>query len=501
LAKATTSNTAELIARPVGLVIIFLGAAQGLSAAAAEVFHLLGHARRDIDDGAALWMLAAMVITIAAGGALYAYGRNAPTQPLRRREATLVVGAIWLGTGVFGALPFVLDTGLSFTDAFFEAVSGFTTTGATIVGNIEGTLSAPVLLWRSTMQWLGGMGIVVLFVAVFPNVGVGAKHLFQYEAPGPPSAGLQPRIAETSSVLWRLYFLFTLAEIVILMALGMDGFNAVCHSFTTMSTGGFSTLDSSVGGFNNAAYEITIAVFMIIAGVNFSLYYTALRNGSMRVFLKSTEFKVYFGLVAISTLLLAFHIRGNHEDSILQSLRYAFFMVATTITSTGYGTDDYMAYPGAGLFIVLLLMFIGGSAGSTAGGIKVARVAVLVKSAWAQVRQTFRPNLVQVVRIDGRAAPDRILAEAGAFIVLFFACLAAGTFIITWTDAIPVEAAFGAMLSCLSNMGPGPYHVTEADNFSAYTDVAKLLFSLAMILGRLELFTLLALLVPDFWRR
>ncbi|TNE86516.1 MAG: TrkH family potassium uptake protein [Deltaproteobacteria bacterium] len=490
-----------MVAKPVGLVLTVMGATQGLSAAVAEIAHVLGKERRPIDEGAALWMLLCMALTMGAGLGMYAYGRRAPSQALKRREATLVVAGIWLAISIFGALPLVVDSGLSYTDAFFEAVSGFTTTGATIVGNIEGTLSTPVLVWRSAMQWLGGMGIVVLFVAVFPNVGVGAKHLFQYEAPGPPSAGLQPRIAETSMVLWRLYLFFTLVEIAVLMALGMDGFNALCHSFTTMSTGGFSTLDSSVGGFDSAAIETVIAVFMIIAGVNFSLYYSALRGRSFRPFLKSTEFKVYFGLVVITTALLTWHIRGVHDNDLLQALRYAFFMVATTITSTGYGTDDYMAYPGPGLFLVLFLMFVGGSAGSTAGGIKVARVAVLTKNAWAQVRQAFRPNLVQVVRFDGRAAPERILAEAGAFIVLFFICLAAGTFIVSWTDHIPVEAAFGAMLSCFSNMGPGPFHVTEADNFAAYTDVAKLLFSLAMILGRLEFFTLLALLVPDFWRR
>jgi trk system potassium uptake protein TrkH len=468
-------------------VIIAIGACQGLAAAVAELAHVAGRARRPVDEGAAWWMLLSMLVTLAAGSALYAYGRSAPAQALRRREATLVVAGIWLGVSVFGALPLVIDTGLSYTDAFFEAVSGFTTTGATIVADIEGTLSSPVLVWRSAMQWLGGMGIVVLFVAVFPHVGVGAKHLFQNEAPGPPSAGLQPRIAETSLVLWRLYLAFTALEVAVLMGLGMDGFTALCHAFTTMSTGGFSTLNSSVGGFDSASIEVVIALFMLIAGVNFSLYYSALRGRSLRPFLRSTEFRAYAGIVAVSTVLLTWHIRGNHGGDLLEALRYAFFMVATTVTSTGFGTDNYMAYPGPGLFIVLLLMFIGGSAGSTAGGIKVARVAVLTKNAWSQVRQAFRPNLVQVVRFDGRAAPERILAEAGSFIVLFLICLALGTFGVSWTDEIPVQAAFGAMLSCFSNMGPGPFHVTEADNFAAYTDVAKLMFSVAMV-------------VPDFWR-
>ena len=469
-------------------------------AACVGLAEFLGGPRRPFDDNAAFELLASAVVTFLAAVGLWFYGRNAPERTLRRREATLVVAAIWLVSGMFGALPFVLDAGFSPVDAFFEAVSGFTTTGATIVTDIEGTLSYPLLLWRSLMQWLGGMGIVVLFVAVFPNVGVGAKHMFRSEAPGPPGESLQPRIAETSLVLWRIYLLFTLLEIIALYLLGMSLFDALNHSLTTMSTGGFSTRDASVGAFDNAAIETVIAVFMLAAGVNFSLYYTALRGSSVRVFLRSTEFRVYLGTVFIVTVLLTGTTLQVHGGNVLESLRYSFFTVATFITSTGYGTDDYMAYPGAGLLLVIMLMFTGGSAGSTAGGIKLARVAVLAKESWAQIRQSFRPNIVQVVRMDGRAVPESILAEAGAFLVLFLATLFLGTVTVAYTDGLPAQTAFGAMLSCISNMGPAPFYL-ESDNFAAYTDTAKLIFSLAMVLGRLELFTLLALLLPDFWSR
>ena len=300
---------------------------------------------------------------------------------------------------------------------------------------------------------------------------------------------------------------------------GMTWFEAVCHAFTCMSTGGFSTLDSSVGGFdadrvgywNSLGIEWTIVVFMIIAGVNFSLYYGLYRYKSLRVFSRSTEFRVYIGLIAGSTLALwaANLAAAPAWDEVFPTFRASLFMVATTITSTGYGTDGYLHYPPAALAIMLLLMFIGGSAGSTAGGIKVARVVLLFKLSAGQVRKSLRPQVVHVVRMAKKAVDSSVINDVAAFFLIFMVCMAAGVIAVSAIDGVSVPRAFGAMLTSLSNMGPGPFHniglhgniENPSDNFAGYSSVAKFIFSLAMILGRLEFFTLLALLLPDFWRR
>lgn len=467
---------------------------------------------RPLDEGGPEAMFASAAITLVAAALGYRFGVPAdPKRKVSRRDATLTVALIWVGAGIFGGLPFVIGAGLGPADAFFEAISGFTTTGATIVTDIEGTLSRPLLLWRSIIQWLGGMGIVVLFVAVFPNLGVGGKHMFRSEVPGPTAEGLVPRMRETSLTLWGLYTALTLLEVIVLVFVGwiedpapgtprMDIFQAVCHSLTTMSTGGFSPLNNSVGGFDSPLIEVVISVFMLVAGVNFGLYYGLLTSRTPRVFLRSTEFRVYVTLVVGTVLLLTLDLLNQHQQDPFESFRYALFMVATTITSTGYGTDDYMSYPPPALTLVLLLMFIGGMSGSTAGGIKVSRVVLLAKTSWAQIRRSVRPSVVQVIRMSRKTQSQEVLTEVAVFFFVYMLFMAGGVLLVSYTDGVPVPTGFGAMLTTLSNMGPAPFYVGE-DNFASYSDTAKMWFSFAMILGRLEFFTLLALLLPDFWRR
>ena len=488
------------VGRPVGAVVIGIGIAM-------IVCSVVGFAMSFFDKGeraAAEWqqgiaLLVSAILTMAAGGGLRWFGRRDEVAAMSRREAIFAVSFIWLASAVFGALPFVLAARMSPVDGIFEAVSGFTTTGATVVTDIEGSLERPLLLWRSAIQWLGGMGIVVLFVAIFPNVGVGAKFMFRGEAPGAISEGLQPRITDTSSILWRLYVLFTLIEFALLWALGMSPFESICHTFTTMSTGGFSTRDASVAAFNSPAIEMVIAAFMLLAGLNFGLYYAAIRGKTLRGFLRSSEFRVYVSIVVGATVLLTISILPVH-GSVFQAFRYAVFQVATFVTSTGYGTDDYMVYPSPALAIIILLMFIGGCSGSTAGGIKVERIVLLAKVGLAQIRGTFRPNLVQVIRMDRKRVPVGVLSDVAVFFVVFMTCTAVCVLAVTYLEGISPQAAFGATLSCLSNMGPAPWHVGP-DNFASYGAVSKLLFSLAMILGRLEFFTVFALFIPDFWKR
>lgn len=501
-------------ATPVAYVLGGLGLFMALCGLVGGAMDLVGFAR-PVDEGGWEALLAAAGITGLAAALGWRLGQGAEAKTSRRtlsrRDATLAVAVIWIGTGLFGGLPFVLGAGLAPVDAFFEAVSGFTTTGATILGDIEGTLSRPLLLWRSLIQWLGGMGIVVLFVAVFPNVGVGGKHLFRSEVPGPTAEGLVPRITETSLTLWGLYSAITLLLIAVLALVGwvspsrpgipdMDLFQAVCHALTTMSTGGFSPQNASIGAFDNAAIDVVLSVFMLVAGVNFGLYYAVLQSRSYRAFLRSTEFKAYVLLVLVAVLLLTLGILDQHDDDLLQSMRHALFMVATTITSTGFGTDDYMAYDPSALTLVLLMMFIGGMSGSTAGGIKVSRVVLLARTSWTQIRRTIRPSVVQVVHMGRKSVPQPVLTEVAVFFFVYMAFMAAGTWFVTFVEGVPIPTGFGAMLTTLSNMGPSPFYV-ENDHFAAYSDVSKVWFSLAMILGRLEFFTLLALLLPDFWRR
>lgn len=488
------------VARPVGGVVLGLGVAIALCAAVGLVLDLTDHREGDPVGGGAAALGIAAAVTILLGGVLLGYGRRHVRETVSRREATLAVALIWVSAGVCGAIPFVLGAGMTPVDALFESVSGLTTTGATVVTDIDGTLSRPLLLWRSLIQWLGGMGIVVLFVAVFPNVGASGKHMFRGEVPGTTAEGLKPRIAETAFTLWKLYAVFTLLEVVVLVALGVGTFDAVCHAFTTMSTGGFSTMDESIAGFDSAAVEMAIACFMYIGAVNYGLYYGALRGKSLKVIVRNVEFRSYVAIVAVSVAALTVGILPLHDWDPLQAFRYAFFQVGTFISSTGYGTDDYMAYPGPALAVILFLMFAGGSAGSTAGGIKVERIVLMAKHAWAQVYRFFRPNVVYVVRMGKRAVDEQILSDVSAFFIVYMAAIAVCVLAISGVEGLPIPSAFGATLTCISNMGPAPFHLGP-DNFASYNAGTKLIGVVAMLLGRLELFTLLALVVPAFWRR
>jgi trk system potassium uptake protein TrkH len=480
-------------------VTVGLSVAIALCAIAALVFDVFDPHEGPVKGGSVALGIAAAV-TFGLGSGVYLWGRKHVVETVSRREATLAVALIWISAAVCGAIPFVIGARLSPVDALFESVSGLTTTGITILPDIDGTLSRPLMLWRSLLQWLGGMGIVVLFVAVFPNVGAGGKHMFRGEVPGTTAEGLTPRIAETAFTLWKIYAALTALEIVILIALGMSSFDAVCHSFTTMSTGGFSTRDESITYWDSAAIDIVVSIFMIVAGINFGLYYGAIRGLRLRVILSNPEFKVFIGCVVIATSVITIAILPLHEWDLFQAFRYAFFQVGTFITSTGYVTDDYMAYPGWVVAMILMIMFMGGCAGSTAGGMKVERIMLMAKQAWAQVHRFFRPNVVKVVRMGKRPVAEPILADVAAFFMVYIVFTGVATLAMSAADDLPVPTAFGATLSAVSNMGPAPFY-QEADNFASYGVTTRLVGVAAMLLGRLEFFTLLALVVPAFWRR
>lgn len=494
--------------RPAGAVVIGLGVAIAGCAGLSELIGIIDPPSGGRHAGTVELLISA-AITIGAGLPLYLYGGRGSADNLTRRQAVLTVALIWVFSGIFGAIPFVLAGVLGPVDAFFEAVSGLTTTGATVVQDIEGTLTRPLLLWRSLIQWLGGMGIVVLFVAVFPSVGAGGKHLFKGEVPGTTTEGLKPRIAETSFELWKLYAFFTILLALLLwwipaaehrLVFGMGLFESICHAFTAMSTGGFSTRDASVGAYNNASIEYTLAVFMLIGSANYGLYYAAIKGRTLASLWHSSELRLFMLIVLVCTLAMTIGNFGVHHQDLELAFRRSLFMVATTISSTGYGTDDYTAYLPGVFGLMILLMFIGGCSGSTAGGLKVERILLLTKQSWMQVRHSFRPAVVEVVRVDKRPVSAEVLGDVAALVALYAACLLIGTVAISFLDGVPAQTSFGAMLTSLSNMGPAPFHI-GADNFAAYSAGAKVLFSLAMLFGRLEFFTLFALFVPELWRR
>ena len=488
------------VGKPVGAVVLGLGGTIATSALVSFLFNALSPPGDTRKLGGETELVIVAAITMVFGLVLYLFGQRYQQATLTRREAVLAVGLIWMSAGVFGAMPFVVVAQMSFTDAFFEAVSGLTTTGATVITDIEGSLPRALLLWRSLIQWLGGMGIVVLFVAVFPNIGAGGKHMFTEEVPGTSSEGLRPRIAETSRVLWQFYAFFTAVEVAVLYLLDMSLFEALCHALTTMSTGGFSTRDASIAAFNSVAIELTIAGFMLIGSVNYGLYYAALRGRALRPIFRSVEFQAFVAIVMLSTAVLTVGILENHDHNLFESFRHAIFMVATTISSTGYGTDAYMDYPPSMLMIVLLLMFVGGCAGSTAGGIKIERIVMMSKVSLAEIRRSYRPNLVHVVRMGRTVVSQDAITDATVFFIVYMVCMGVFSTAVVWIEEISLPTAFGAVLTCLSNMGPAPFH-DSADNFAGYSSASKVVFAMAMLLGRLEFFALLSLLVPGFWRR
>ncbi|MCC6874362.1 MAG: TrkH family potassium uptake protein [Sandaracinaceae bacterium] len=487
------------VLRPTGVVVTGLAVALALTALAAGAIEFASPESRRRP----LHVIALLGIAVAGGAvgvAMARYGKRFSGPNLSRREALLSVALIWVFAGVLGGAPFVVAAGMSPADAFFETISGFTTTGATVITHIERDLSTSLLLWRSVIQWLGGMGIVVLFVAVFPNVGAGAKHMFKGEVPGATGEGLQPRIAQTSFTLWKLYAAFTALQAILLVVCGLSPFEAVCHAMTTMSTGGFSTRDASIAAFESPAAEYVISVFMLIGSLNFALYYAVLKHRSFRPLWRSTELRAFLLMVGVATIASTLGIASLHGRDAESSFRHALFQVGTFVSSTGYVTEDYMRYPPSILAVLIGLMFVGGCSGSTAGGLKMERLVLMAKMSWLELRRSFRPAVVQTVRMNKAAVAPDILSDVAVFVGVYVAVLAGGTLALCVTDSVPVPTAFGATLTCLANSGPAPFY-QGADNFASYSDTAKIVFSLTMLLGRLELFTLFALLVPDFWRR
>ncbi len=417
------------------------------------------------------------------------------------KEGFVCVALSWILMSAFGALPFVFgEPHLSFVDAFFETVSGFTTTGASILANGPEGLPYGVLFWRSFTHFIGGMGILVFMLAVLPNIdGDGrAIHLMRAEVPGPTKGKLVPKLRQTALILYAIYTVLTLLETVLLCAVGMPFFDALVNSFATTGTGGFSVLNDSIAGYANPAAEWIITVFMLLCGTNFNLFYFLLIRNVKSVF-KNEEFRVYLGIVVFASVLVAINT-ASLFPAVGDCIRAAAFQVSTVISTTGFSTVNYDLWPSFSKAILLLVMVTGASAGSTAGGLKVSRVIILFKSALREIRQILRPKSVNVVRLDGEILPDPVIRTANNYFAIYV-MLIIGLVLCVSVDGYDFTTNFTAVLTCFNNVGPGLALVGPTGNFSIYSDLSTVLLSLAMLFGRLEIFPMMILLAPSTWKR
>lgn len=442
-------------------------------------------------------LLIAGMITSLTGLVLWAATRNS-YKSINKREGYIIVGSTWIVISLFGTLPFLISGTIpSFTDAFFETMSGFTTTGATILTDVE-SLPKSILFWRSLTHWIGGMGIIVLSVAILPFLGIGGMQLYMAEMPGVKKDKLHPRITDTAKRLWGIYVLLTFVETALLMLGGMDLFDGLCHAFGTVATGGFSTKNASIAEFSPYIQYVIIA-FMIFAGTNFTLHYLAL-HGRIKEVWKNEEFRKYLYLIGTVTLVITLLMIFLHEGDIETSIRVTLFQVVSIITTTGYITSDYLVWPGNLWLLIFALMFIGGMAGSTGGGVKVVRQLLLFKNGAQELKRAIHPHGIIPVRLNHEAVPQEIIFKVMAFFQLYIVILLLGSIVMALLG-LDFETAIGASIATLGNIGPGLGEVGPVGNYAFIPGFGKWFLSFMMLLGRLELFTILILLSKAFWTK
>ena len=474
------SNVIGALLSLLGLVMIILGLAFML------------------DHNGTVWAFGkAGIITLICGASLY-FTRFGTKKDVGKREGYLIVALAWTVMVLFGALPYYFEgTTESIASMIFESASGFTTTGATIFDNIQG-LPNSILLWRSLTQWLGGMGIIVLTVALLPLLGIGGIQLFMAEAPGPTSDKIHPRIQGTAKRLWFIYVGLTVLLIGILFLEGMSAFDALNHGLTTMATGGFSTKNASIAYFDSPLIEYTIALFMLIAGTNYAMLYFGIR-GKFKQVSQNDEFRFYLVIVGIFAFLLtAGYIHKTNLD-LEESFRTGLFHVISLITTTGFITSDYSIISPFVTSICFMMLFFGASAGSTSGGIKLIRHLVFVKNSFMEFKRLLHPRAIVRVKLNKQLVPGRIMTHILVFLLMYLGVFVVGTIMISTLDMDFLSAA-GAVATCLGNVGPGIGTVGPVNNFAHVSGLAQLILSVIMIMGRLELFTIIILFTPFFWR-
>ncbi len=451
-------------------------------------------------DGAVLPFVEAFALTLVTGFSLYLPVRKHRNE-LRLRDGFMVVVLFWTVLGVAGGLPIYLSGvyDISVTDAVFESISGITTTGATVIVGID-EMPHSLLLYRQELQWLGGMGIIVLAVAVLPMLGVGGMQLFRAETPGPvKDTKLTPRITETAKALWYIYLGLTVACCLAYWMAGMSFFDAMSHSFSTVAIGGFSTHDASIGYFDSTAIQFIAIVFMLLSGVNFAIHFTAWRHRSLNPYKRDAEFRTYALVLFIVSIITIGYLQINHTfESTTESIIEGLFQVVSIGTTTGYTTAEYYTWPGFLPVLLLYVSFVGGCSGSTGGGIKVIRILLLVKQGVRELQRLVHPSAQIAVKIGKKTMSEKVIEAVWGFFAAYFA-ISALLILLLMATGLNQVTAFAAAAACLNNLGPGLGDVGR--NFASINDSAKWILCMAMLLGRLEIFTLLVLFTPAFWKK
>lgn len=479
----------KVIARFIAILLIFLGISMAAPLLVSVIYR----------DGSTFPILWSLTVTSLFGLMLFicSWGKNS-TQ-MNHRDGVAIVTLGWVMAALFGTLPYLLSGSIpDFTNAYFESVSGFTTTGASILNDIE-RLPEGILFWRSQTQWLGGMGIIVLSIAILPYLGVGGMQLYKAEIPSPVVDKLKPRISETAKSLWKVYVLITVLEILLLKFGGMSVFDSICHSFCTLPTGGFSTKNASMAQFNNQYYDWVVILFMLAAGINFSLHYR-LFKGDFRKFGRDPELKVFFVIVALFVLVITFDIYGPVYDSLGKAFRYAAFQVSSIITTTGFVTADYDVWPSFSKFILLMCMFLGAMAGSTGGGIKTMRVMLLLKHGFREIFRIVHPHAVIPVKLGGKAVPQDVMSSIWGFFILYMGLFIAAAIIMA-ALGLDLVSAISSVAASIGNIGPGLGIVGPVKNYQSIPFIGKWVLLFCMLLGRLEIYTVIVLMTPEYWRK
>ena len=477
------------IFRLIGILNFFLG----LSMLAPLIASLI------YSDGSFFSLLYSFIITSGCGIVLFFLIKKGDYTSLSQREGMAIVTLSWLSAGFFGSLPFLFSGSIpNITDAYFESISGFTTTGASIINNIE-SLPNGILFWRSLTQWIGGMGIIVLSIAILPFLGVGGMQLYKAEIPSPVVDKLQPRISETAKTLWKVYLFITLLEIGLLFLGRMPLFDSICHAFCTMPTGGFSTQNGSIAQYNSAYFEGVITVFMILAGINFSLHFKFLK-GDFKVFGRDPECRVFISILVILIILVTFNIYGPIYHSLSHAFRHAAFQVSSIITTTGFVTSNYAKWPALSQIILLLCMFIGAMAGSTGGAIKIMRIILLAKHGYREIFRLVHPHAVRPIKLGGKPVPEEVLNSIWGFFILYLTLFIVAVIIMS-SIGLDIVTSFASVAATIGNIGPGFGLVGPVNNYLSVPDLGKWVLIFCMILGRLEIYTVIIMLAPAYWRK
>lgn len=451
-------------------------------------------------DEAILALSCSMAATTAIGLSMYLGWRKYIPETVSHREALLVVALCWISASLFGAAPFYFGGACdTFTDAFFESVSGFTTTGSSVLTDVE-AVPPGLLFWRSLTQWLGGMGIIVFSVAILPILGVGGMHLYKTEFSGGRQDRIKPRVRAAALSLWKIYLLFSVLLAALLLLGGMNLFDALCHTFSTISTGGFSTKNLSMGHFQSVYLHVAVMVFMFLGAVNFTLHYQALR-GRPLAFWRDSEarFFLFLVLTCVTVITLTLWL-SRTSASPLEALLSGAFNLISIITTTGFATADYESWPPLAKAVLFLAMFVGGCAGSTAGGVKCMRLRLMFKHIFKECFQIIHPHAVMQVKMNDKAVEEKVLSGVWGFLGLFLVLYLAASLLLA-AMGLDLTTAFSATIAAMGNVGPGFGEVGPTENFAHLPVAAKWLLSWCMLLGRLELYALIIFLIPEFWRR